>query len=183
MEQITAGSQVQLIHFLSIQSFTLASFIMCAVAELIYGLVSVLCIHISRQGEIAPSHLTLWTTAQMLSKEMMCWTLSQQSLGRKQEFIWPCGFFQTYCTPLINPLNSPPQTFITFTFITYYVTRMPSVLAPSHILWCCKFTSTHPYLIAACIHHFMLLAQFCCLTLSKLEITCMGESISCTPSS
>lgn len=83
-EQITAGSQVQPIHFLSIQSFTLASFIMRGVTALTYGLVSFLCIHISRHGNT--SHLTLWTTAQMLFKEKMYWTLSQQSRGEKQEY-------------------------------------------------------------------------------------------------
>lgn len=50
---------VQPIHFLSIQSFTLASFIMRGVAALTYSLVSVLCIHISRHGNIAP-HISLY---------------------------------------------------------------------------------------------------------------------------
>lgn len=87
-EQITAGSQVQPLRFLSIQSFTLASFIMRGVAALTC-LVSLPCIHISRHGNIGPSHLTLWTTAQMLSKEKMYWTLSQQSRGEKQEYTHP----------------------------------------------------------------------------------------------
>lgn len=85
-EQITAGSQVQPIPFLSTQSFTLVPFITCGVAALIYGLDSVLCKRISRHGKIAPSHLTLWTTVQIFPKEKMYWTLFQQSLGEKQKY-------------------------------------------------------------------------------------------------
>lgn len=87
-EQITAGSQVQLLRFLSIQSFTLASFIMRGVAALTC-LVSLLRIHVWRHGNSGPSHLTLWTTAQMLSKEKMYWTLSQQSGAEKPEYTLP----------------------------------------------------------------------------------------------
>lgn len=60
-EQITAGSQVKPNHFLSIQSITLESFIVCGMAALTSSLVSVLCIHISRQGNI---RLSLQTTPQ-----------------------------------------------------------------------------------------------------------------------
>lgn len=54
-EQITAGSQVQPIHFLSTQSFTLVPFITCRVAALIYGLDSVLCKRISRHRKMVPN--------------------------------------------------------------------------------------------------------------------------------
>lgn len=84
-EQITAGSQVQPIHFLSTQSFTLVPFITCRVAALIYGLDSVLCKRISRHRKIAPSHLTSWTTVQIFPSEKMYWTLFQHSLGEKQK--------------------------------------------------------------------------------------------------
>lgn len=75
---------------------------------------------------------------------------------------------------LPQPLNSPPRKFITVPFIAY-VTEMPSSVFTHPVVL--------PYLTATRTRPFMLLAQFCYLTLSKPETTCMCRSISCTSSS